>query len=389
MKRVLCWLFLAAFMMAGCGAADTAGAEAEGAADGEELAADAAAVYNAIAGTKNFTVTVEEPDGALTVLRITPDNARSTESRGERLADSFAWSAADAADWTAQLAAEGRGNLLALVSANGQTSLRCCSGGDVVYWRQGETDTYARAVNPLEGQPFEGKVYDDMAVIAKDAIGILVWSGTVDGSLPPEAAAERLAEQAAEEYRNVPAWVDWRPLDVQVEQADVYDAYLGEPEQFCFDVVFRVLLDEAALYTSQWNAGAGIYDQEPDGYWHWATQVYVCRDRVGDWYCADRGTGGVTVQLPVGEEGEARIAGLVDAFYLTEGLSHEAMIPAAILEMPEEWQWDLSKLLDRRTKDEAKTLCHALESYLRESPGQMTLPNLRDLLGPYGIYLDA
>ena len=65
------------------------------------------------------------------------------------------------------------------------------------------------------------------------------------------------------------------------------------------------------------------------------------------------------------------------------------MIPAAILEMPEEWQWDLSKLLDRRTKDEAKTLCHALESYLRESPGQMTLPNLRDLLGPYGIYLDA
>lgn len=390
MKRVLCWIFLAMFALAGCGAAEISDAEAEQAA--KTLAADAVAVYDAISETKNFTVTVEEPDGALTVLRITPDNAWNVKGRGTRLENSFAWSEADETDWQSQLTAEDRGYLLTLVSASGHASLCCCSGGDVVYWRQNGADTYARAVNPLEGAPYEGKVYDDMVIIARDAMGALVWSGTVDGAMAMDAAAAQLAEQVAEEYRHVPSWVAWKPLDVQVEQADVYDAYLGEPEQFCFEAVFRVLLDETVLYASQWSAGAGVYDQEPDGYWHWATRVYVCRDGAGDWYCADRGTGGVTVRLPVSEEGEARIAGLVDAFYLTEGLSHETLIPSAILEMPEEWQWDLSRLLDRRTKEEAKALCHALETYLRESPDvipQLTLPNLKDLLGSYGVYVDA
>lgn len=389
MKRVLCWLFPAIFVLAGCGAAETPNAEASAAKD---LAADAAAVYGAISETQNFTVTVEEPNGALTVLRITPDNARNVERKGTRLENSFAWSEAGETDWQAQLAAEDRGALLTLTSASGHAALRCCSGGDVVCWQQDGVDTYARAVNPLEGEPFEGKVYDDMRIIAEDAMSALVWSGTADGALDMAGAAAQLAEQVAEEYRNVSAWVSWRPLDVQVDQAAVYDAYLGTLEQFCFEVVFRVLLDEVALYTSQWSAGAGAYDQDADGYWHWATHVYVCRDREGDWYCAGRGTGGVIVQLPVSEEGEARLAQLVDAFYLTEGLSHEVMIPSAILELPEERQRELPGLLDRRTEEEAAALCHALAAYLRESPDtapQLTLSGLRELLGAYGAYVDA
>ncbi len=388
MKRLRLWILGLPLLLTACGIADAPDTDTAEAA--ENLAAEAAAIYDAISETQNFTVTVEEPDGTLTVLRITPDNTRNTASRSVGLGNSFTWSEADETDWTSQLAAEDRGNLLTLVSASGQVSLGCCSGGDVVCWRQNDVNAYARAVNPLEGVPYEGKVYDDMVVIAEDAMNALVWTGTVDGAMDMETAAAQLAASAAEEYRNVPCWVDWRPLDVQVEQAAVYDAYLGMPEQFCFEVVFRVLLDETALYTSQWSAGAGVYDQEPDGYWHWITRVYARKNEVGDWYCADRGTGRIPVLPPVSGEGAARIADLVDAFYLTEGLSHEIMIPSAILEMPEEWQWDLSKLLNQRTKEEAEALCHALESYLRESAvPQMTLQNLKDLLGSYGVYVDA
>lgn len=403
MKRVLCWLFLAAFMMTGCGVAETASAKAEGAADAEALAADAAAVYNAISETQNFTVTVEEPDGALTALHVTPDNAWNVENRAWGLEYDFAWRTATERDWTGQLESEERGNLLTLVSANGRTAFYCCSGGDVVFWRQGDEETYARAVNPLEGQPFEGKVYDDMAVIAKDAIGILVWSGTVDGSLPPEAAAERMAEQVAEEYRNVPAWVGWKPADAAAGETAVYDVYLGTPEQFCFDMDLLVWLEEPALTDSYWNAGAGVQNQEADGGWHKSAHVRMQKNEAGDWAYAGGGDGVYLVDLPFDRDGDAPLEELLNAFFLTEGDTHQWRLPYYILSRPAGELAELPALLEGRTEQELLDFGAALTACCRQyggaggdgEPGASypeewaSQEDLRTALGPYAVYLDA
>lgn len=393
MRRGLWGLLLAVLLLAGCATAEPDGTEAES-VDAEALAAEAAAVYNAISETKNFTVTVAEPDGALTALHITPDNAWNVENRAWGLEYDFAWQAATERDWTGQLESEERGNLLTLVSANGRTAFYCCSGGDVVFWRQEDEETYAQAVNPLEGQPFEGKVYDNMAVIAEDAMSALVWSGTVDGSLAPDAAAAELAEQVAEEYRNVPAWVTWKPAGFQADGAHVFDVYRGEPENFCCGMGFQVQLeDPMSEQASYWQAGSGL--GEPDGkdYYGWGREVLVRKNEAGDWYCADRGTGGYSVILPFGWVEGASLEELTDAFFLTEGFTHEWLLAKYIAAQPAEELAKLRELLAGRTEEELRDFGATMDALYRDYPdytdGWAAWEDLRAALGPYAVYLDA
>nr|WP_326185468.1 hypothetical protein [uncultured Oscillibacter sp.] len=412
MKRAIYWLLLAALVLAGCQAAEPPPVEDPPAAETEEAVPDPAlgeaaqAVYAEIAGDKTFTVTVEEPDGTLTSLDITPENAWNVENRGIWLAGSFAWTAADGTDWDDQLAAENRGYLLSLVSRDGGTALRCCSGGDVVSWTRGGADTYARAVNPLEGkEPYEGKLYDFLGMIARDAMGALAWSGTVDGALSPEEAAERLAEQIAENYRAAPDWVDWKPTDFRTDGVHVFDVYRGEGENFCCGMGFQVLAEDlTSEQASYWEAGSGLGEPDGDGYCGWGREVLVRKNEAGDWYCADWGTGGYSVILPKRAEGAEELAAMVEDFYLTEGVTHEWILPYDILSRPAEELAELPALLAGRTEQELEDLGAALTGCYRqwdesdEEDGTLgafypeewvSQEDLRAALGSYAAYLDA
>lgn len=383
MKRVYAWMLILAVLLTGCGGEAwslPAGALAERAEE----------VYTAIAGDLTFTVEVEEADGTVTALDITPENAWNVAGREGCLADSYEWSAADAEDWQSLLAGD-RGDLLTMTSSDGKTMLQCCSGGDIIYLSQDGTETYARAVDPREGEPYEGKLYDALETIARDAVSAAVWSVTVDGEeTDPEKAAAELAEQVAQNYRNVPEWVEWKPLDAAAGETVVYDVYRGEPEQFCFDLDLLVLLEEpVAAGSSYWNAGAGIQDQEPDGYWHWSHEVHVVKGRDG-WHCVDRGTGGYKVNLPFERGEDARLEELVDAFYLTEGLTHDSLLPHYILQRPADSLRVLPQLLEKRTDKEARRLCRALAKELADGlyEGDWTLDSLKAVMGRYAAYLE-
>lgn len=378
MKRCCTWMLILAVLLTGCGPHQTP----------EALAAE---VYEAISGNEIFTVEVGEADGTVTTLDITPENARNVAGREEHFAASYEWSAADRADWEEQMKGE-RGRLLTLRSPDGRTMLQCCSGGDIVFLSQNGAETYVRAVNPREGEPLEGKLYDALEIIARDAVSADVWDAAADGSgTDLEKAAAELAEQVAENYRNVPDWVAWKPLDVQAGGCRVYDVYRGEPEQFCFDMDLLVLLEEPAASGSiYWNAGAGIRDQEPDGYWHWDHEVRVMKDQNGDWRCADWGTGGCRVELPFERGEDALLEELVEAFYLTEGLAHDSLLPDYMLQRPADSLRVLPQLLEKRTDREARQLCRALAAVLEDGlyEGGWTLESLKTVMGSYAAYLE-
>ena len=80
----------------------------------------------------------------------------------------------------------------------------------------------------------------------------------------------------AENYRNAPDWVVWKPLDVQSSGTDVFDIY-------------------------------------------WGCETLVKKNEAGDWYIAGRVTSGYTVELPFDRLENASLEELTDAFFLTEG----------------------------------------------------------------------
>ena len=362
--------------------------EAEETVDFAELVA---AVYAEITEDKSFTVWVTEPDGTVTELGIEPGkNDWNVTSRGY-VFNNYIWTEATEEEWNELERSETPGDRLDLSETGewGVRNLSCYSGGDLVCLVNGGEVRYLRAVNPKEGELFEWKLYGALEIIAQDAMSAAVWDVTADGTLPPEEAAKQMAEQIAENYGNVPNWVEWKPLDVQRNRAEVYDVYHGMPEQFCYEIDLRVLLDEATLYTSMWSAGAGVQDQEEDGYWHWGAQVLVEKNEMGNWTFVDRGTGGYTV-TPHIDRDCSELERLVEIFCLTEGFTHDWITPNAILELSTEGLVKLPDLLDQLTEAEARDLCAALGDCIRESDSwRWSIDTLAPLLKDYGAWLDA
>jgi hypothetical protein len=140
-----------------------------------DLGQAAQTVYGEIALGKEFCVTVETPEGDVTELDITEENAWNTEAPAHLLAESYTWYPASAADWEALPALE-RGYALTLSSRDGGTVLRCCSGGDLVSWTADGKEHYALAESSGE------TVWDWLVMIPEDAYSTLVWSGTADGA---------------------------------------------------------------------------------------------------------------------------------------------------------------------------------------------------------------
>lgn len=398
MKRMTVWLLLAALVLAGCGAAETPPAEEPPAAETEEAGSDPAlgeaaqAAYAEIAGHTWFTATVEEPDGARTVLNITEENAWNVEGPAHLLASRYAWYPAEAADWTAQLAAEERGYLLSLVSPDGSTAIRCCSGGDVVYWRQDGEERYARTeALPEDPDAGAGKLYQYLDMIAEDTYTARLFRGLVDGDVTDlEEVAAQLAEQTAEGVRDLPGWVTWKPADFQADGIRVFDVYRGEGENFCCSMDFRLLPEGAP---GAWATGSGSSEPDGDGYYGWSREVMVRKNEAGYWYCADWGTGGCTVDLPFGPWEKASLEELTDALFLTEGFTHDWLLPQDITARSAEELAALPELLAGRTEAELRDFGAAMAAFYREyadyTAGWIAQEDLRTAMGPYAAYLDA
>ena len=97
------------------------------------------------------------------------------------------------------------------------------------------------------------------------------------------------------------------------------------------------------------------------------------------------------MDLPLSAPGaEAPLSELADAFFLTEGESHDWLVPCYILEHPAEDMAALPALLDQRTEEEARELCGVLGQCQRDSTwDNWTVETLAAALGRYGAYLDV
>ena len=400
MRRILlCGALLA--LLVGCGAAGEQTPEEvpeevlEGETEslsGEELTASAMAAYAEITKDLTFTLDVEEEDATGISLSITPEAARNVAGQENLFSIGYQWEPASAEAWGDQWSdIKSRGRLFAMTAPDGETTLQCCTGGDVVLWTvDGETH-YACVTAAAEG---ESGLSGLLQGIAEDALWDAAFCGpTVDGAETDyEAIARQLNEAMAENIRSVPDWVTWKPLDFQASGASVFDAYYGEPENFCAGMGFRLLVDDPyGEKANRWQAGAGLGEPDADGYYGYGGAVSIRRNTDGDWSCDGLATGGSSVDLPLSAPGaEAPLSELADAFFLTEGESHDWLVPCYILEHPAEDMAALPALLDQRTEEEARELCGVLGDCLRTADyWDWTPETLAAALGSYGAYLNA
>ena len=271
MKRfLLCGVLLA--LLAGCGTAgeqlpEEVPEETEP-LSGEELTASAMAAYAEITKDLTFTLDVEEEDATGISLSITPEAARNVAGRENLFSIGYQWEPASAEAWGDQWSdIKSRGRLFAMPAPDGETTLQCCTGGDVVLWTvDGETH-YACVTAAAEG---ESGLSGLLQGIAEDALWDAAFCGpAVDGAETDyEEIARQLNEAVAENVRHVSDWVSWKPLDFQANGASVFDAYYGEPENFCAGLGFRLLVDDPyGEMANSWQAGAGLGEPEADGYY--------------------------------------------------------------------------------------------------------------------------
>lgn len=383
MKRFLT-LLLVPVLLCGCAKKQTAAPEELNttaaspavSAVQENYAAQVAEVYQSVLLQEGSTISLEELGVGDMTLELTLGVSK------EFLDTSYRWSAAAKADWEELLASPERGYLLAMSAPDGCTAIRCCSGGDIVMVEKNREVTYLRAEG-TEGT----RLFESLFVMMVDALDAAIWNVTADGSLSPQAAAEKMVETIAFLYRTVPDWVEWKPLDVQSDGAEVYDIYYGEPEQFCANFYFRVQVEDvtSAKY-GYWQAGSGLGEPSEEGY-AYSSQVLVTKNEEGDWALMSRGSGGYHVVLPR-KEGEDNLSLLVGDFFLTEGESHDWIIPYTILNRSARELAQLPEILALRGEKQAKTLCEALGKVWRENDfWPWTEAELNAALGRYAAYL--
>ena len=111
------------------------------------------AAYAEITKDLTFTLDVEEEDATGISLSITPEAARNVAGRENLFSIGYQWEPASAEAWGDQWSdIESRGRLFAMTAPDGETTLQCCTGGDVVLWTvDGETH-YACVTAAAEGE---------------------------------------------------------------------------------------------------------------------------------------------------------------------------------------------------------------------------------------------
>ena len=400
MRRfLLCGVLM--ILLAGCGTAGEQTPEEvpeevlEGeteALSGEGLVSSAMEAYAAITKDLTFTLDVTAEDAEPLTLSITPESAWNVAGLENLFPDSYQWEPSSASTFGVQWTdMENRGLCFTMTAPDGETTLRCCTGGDAVMWNVDGEAHYAQVTAVEDVGPGLG---DLLRGIAEDALREMSFSApTVDGAETDyEAIARQLNEAMAENVRAVPDWVSWKPLDFQAGGASVFDAYYLSLIHISEPTRLRLLVDdpEGAMANS-WQAGSGLGEPDADGYYGYGGAVSIRRNTDGNWSCDGLATGGSSVDLPLSASGEeAPLPELVDAFFLTEGFSHDWLVPCYILEHPAEDMAVLPALLDQRTEEEARALCGVLGDCLRTADyWDWTPETLAAALGSYGAYLNA
>ena len=349
--------------------------------DGRELAEDCGMVYRTVTKDLTFLISVEGADGAASTLDMTPFNAGAAEGREAQFAVDFQWSEADEADWLAQT-----GDLVTLADGDSPARIQCRTEGDVICWRTSGATSYARVTDTGETQQ-PHRFSRLLLELAEKEMERRAWAQTVSGTFAP---AGKMAEAVADWYRNLPDWVSWKPLDMQVERVELYDTYEGEPQQLCCSLFFRVKVeDPASLDAAHWQAGGGLRDENADGDHLWSTAVRLERDKSGGWRVAEKDTDGVFVVLPFDWE-TATLEQLTEAFFRSGGETNSRRIPERMLALPEEELARLPDLLAQRSEMEVKLLCGALGTRVKAGGSRhWTLETLQPVMGAFDIYLDA
>ena len=147
--------------------------------------------------------------------------------------------------------------------------------------------------------------------------------------------------------------------------------------------------DPMAPEAIYWQAGAGLDTPDEEGFCGWDRQVLAEKNEDGNWVITDWGTGGYSVN-PQKPEEKPQLDWLVELFCLTEGFTHDQIVPYLLLERSDEEIATLPAILDQLTEAEALELCAALGNHLREADSwRWSIDLLAPLLGEYGAYLDT
>ena len=345
-----------------------------------EWEAFAANAYQTITDREEFLILIGQ-EGAETELVFSQTLDEMSPVYFVNSFANYAWSEADSADWIA-MAQEPDAMQLSF-SLPGELSFTCRENGNIVEIADQTKITYLRA----EG----GFLYDLLKLVPEEFVARQIWDVTVDGSISEKEAAGRMAEKIAENYRSVPAWVSWKPASVRAERAEVYDIYRGTPEEFCFNLGLAVkVADPMAAEAGYWQAGSGLGEADEDGFYGWGRQVLVRKNDEGNWGVLDMGTGGYSVN-PEWPAEKPWAEWLVELFCLTEGDTHDGVVPIQILSLPPDQMESLPAILDQLTEAESRELCTVLGELLARDDLQnyYTADTLRPLLGEYGSLLDA
>lgn len=354
-----------------------------------DFATVASETFDAITEQALFRVLVWQQNDSRTDLEIRKGvNDWNVEYVNDAL-PAFTWTEASIDDWLDMAQEKSIGSQMTFwdIEGEGGMSFTCCEKNNIVCITDPTKITYLRAEDP-QGN---GNLYDLLSIVAEDTVSREVLYVTADGTLSPQGAAGRMAEKIAENYRFVPDWVVWKPEAVRAERAEVYDLYRGTPEEFCFNLGLAVkLADPMAPEAGYWQAGEGLSDPDGEGFYGWGRQVLVRKNDEGDWAVIDCGTGGYGVN-PEWPAEKPWAAWLVELFCLTEGFTHDQLVPVQLLSMTPDQMATLPELLDQLTEAEGRELCSALGTLLRQEDQtwEYTVETLKPLLGNYGTWLDA
>ena len=340
-------------------------------------------IYAAITDTRDFTLRVTEGDQVWEYSGDAVWNIASTMTDGQV-------TEVTAADWSA---ASYPGTVFEIT--DGIRSIRCRTADELAAVTDGDNTRYFHITNP-------GDVFDGGSVrlrrMAEEAVddGVF-YGGSVDGSLDMDAACRALAGDIARRVMALPDWVAWKPADFQVSAAEVFDRYYGQPEQFCANIHFYLQPTDDDISSEArgwWETGSGLSGPveggQWDGYYGWGRECLVQKNDAGDWVLRDMGTGGASVDLPgwtlsVGVENSlerATLSQLVELFDLTEGRTHDYLLPDYMIGRPAEELAGLGDILADRSRADARALYDALAAYLAEygsGYANQTLQSVADL----------
>ena len=210
MRRfLLCGVLM--ILLAGCGTAGEQTPEEvpeevlEGeteALSGEGLVSSAMEAYAAITKDLTFTLDVTAEDAEPLTLSITPESAWNVAGLENLFPDSYQWEPSSASTFGVQWTdMENRGLCFTMTAPDGETTLRCCTGGDAVMWNVDGEAHYAQVTAVEDVGPGLG---DLLRGIAEDALREMSFSApTVDGAETDyEAIARQLNEAMAENVRS-------------------------------------------------------------------------------------------------------------------------------------------------------------------------------------------